>query len=202
MGEFSTFHFPYTVEKENDMVYSLQYAVVQKAVENPWKTVFHSFPVQENGSVEVGSGRILVTPDPFLLVIAHSRGFFQLDGQFVESGLRHAGFLHDGLLEFFGGRVPNGQSRQQIPCCINGILTDSSFKFPGFKKQSLTINGYSHLMTNGSIFLNPLGVASRVYAFSASWAVMLTLVSTALPHTPEPEIRSWLSFPDWLPFEK
>ena len=45
MGEFSTFHFPYTVEKENDRVYSLQYAVFQKAVEKrgkPSSTAFRS----------------------------------------------------------------------------------------------------------------------------------------------------------------
>ena len=80
MGEFSTFHFPYTVEKENEVVYALLYAAVQKVVENPWKTCFQCFPVQENGSIEVGSGRAFVTPDPFLVIIGHSRGCFQLDG--------------------------------------------------------------------------------------------------------------------------
>src|ERR1035441_5705537 len=53
-----------------------------------------------------------------------------------------------------------------------GFLQMAVLSFPGFKAQSLTINGYSHLMANGSIFLNPLGVASKTYAFSASWAVM------------------------------
>jgi hypothetical protein len=37
VGEFSTSHFPYTVENENDRVYALQYAAFQKAVENRGK---------------------------------------------------------------------------------------------------------------------------------------------------------------------
>ena len=53
VGEFSTFQFPYTVKKENEVVYALQYAVVQKAVENPWKTVFQCFRVQENGQLRL-----------------------------------------------------------------------------------------------------------------------------------------------------
>ena len=76
MGEFSTFHFPYTVEKENDMVYSLQYAAFQKAVENPWKTAFPVFSgPRKRFRLRLALVRILVTPDPFLLIIASLQGF-------------------------------------------------------------------------------------------------------------------------------